>query len=165
MKLHFRTLAALALGSLLTACVTPPAEPPFAVHSPVPMEKTELTKTFVMNHDWSHDGWVMKRGSMINFNADGTGVMEITVYEEAMPPRRSRLHFFSEQFGPDGNGLFKLPNSDGGQILHLHGVRKDCISTVPFAYDARYFPSITRVNFRVGRDVPLGITTPPPSYK
>jgi len=165
MKLHFRLFSALLLSSAFTSCVTPPAEPPFASHAPVLMEKTEMTKTFVMNHDWSADGWTLKKGSLISFNSDGTGVMELTVYEETMPPRRSRLHFFSDQYGPDGNGLFKLPNSDGGQILHLHGVRKDCIHTVPFAYDSRYFPSITRINFRIGRDNPLGIPAVPPHSK
>lgn len=164
MKLHFRLFSAVILSSVFSACVTPPAEPPFASHSPVLIEKTEMTKTFALDHDWSADGWTMKKGSMISFNADGTGVMELTTYEGAMPPRRSRLHFFSDQYGADGNGLFKLPNSDGGQILHLHGVRKDCIHTVPFAYDSRYFPSITSINFRAGRDVPLGIV-PPASYK
>lgn len=164
MKLHARLLAALAATTLVTSCVTPPAEPPFAQHAPVLINKTELTKTFALDHDWRSDGWVMKKGSMISFNSDGTGVMELTVYEETMPPRRSRLHFFSDQFGKDGNGLFKLPNSDNGQILHLHGVRKDCIYTVPFAYDNRFFQGITGINFRAGRDEPIGIV-PPASYK
>lgn len=164
MKLHQRLLSVLAAATLVTACVTPPAEPPYAQQAPVLINKTELTKTFALSHDWSSDGWVMKKGSMISFNSDGTGVMELTVYEETMPPRRSRLHFFSEQHGPDGNGLFKLPNSDNGQILHLHGVRKDCIHTVPFAYDSRYFTGITSIHFRAGRDEPIGIV-PPASYK
>ncbi|MBL9117572.1 MAG: hypothetical protein JNJ83_21380 [Verrucomicrobiaceae bacterium] len=157
MKL-FRVLAPLLC---LASCAHHPGPPEMSEVAPRLINKTELAKTFALDADWRSDGWVIKKGSLISFNKDGTGLMEVTSYEDTTPPRRSRLHLFTYAFGRDGNGLFKLPNSDGGQVLHLHGTRKDCIHTVPFAFDARYFDSLSGLSFRAGRDVPLGLQTTP----
>ena len=168
-RLTLRSFLTLALAASavisLPSCVTPIGAPPLAETQPVRIDKGEATKTFALTSDWRDDGWVIKKGSMISFNVDGTGIMEVTGYDDTTPPRRSRLHVWAYLFGADGNGLFKQPNSDAGQVLHLHGTRKDCIATVPFAFDSRYFKSITSVTFRAGRDESLGVSIPPASSK
>lgn len=97
---------------------------------------------------------------MISFQPDGTGVIELSIFDTLPTGKAERVHFFTHVFGKDGNALFTLPNTDAGHVLHVHGVRKDCIHTIPFAYDARYFSSIERVQFSAGRDVPQNAAMP-----
>jgi hypothetical protein len=160
MTLLVRCIASLCLLYALASCVAPQpsALPPLARMQATPMggKGDGAGKSYVFPRDWSADGWTLKKGAAITFSPDGTGVMEATVYDTLATGKAERLHCFIHVAGTDGNELFVLPNTDAGHVLHVHGVRKDCIHTVPFAYDARYFASIQRVTLSVGRAVHAG---------
>lgn len=156
-------LPCAGLALLLSACTTaqPISRPQLQQCSAIRIDqKTPSTgKTFAIDHAWHTDGWCMKQGGMISFQPDGTGIIEATLYDTVPTGKAERIHLYIHAYGKDGNALFTLPNADAGHVLHVHGVRQDCIHTLPFAYDARYFSSIEKIRFSAGRDAPLGLAT------
>jgi hypothetical protein len=150
-----------SMAMLLSACMAPqPPQKPvlFSAQTQRIDAKDKMgAKTFAITRAWNADGWSIKQGGMISFQADGTGVLELSIFDTLPTGKAEHVHFYTHVYGKDGNKLMTLPNTDTGHVLHVHGVRQDCIHTIPFAYDARYFSSIERVTFSAGRDVPVGL--------
>lgn len=140
-------LAALGLGSCTTTYVTPMAvSQPKRLDLAQSQSATPFAKTFQLPRDWQYDSWVMKQGSEITFNADGTGVFNATVFSQ-YTKQADELHFQSVQYGVDGNTLFVVPGSDVGYPLHIRGAFRDHVYTGRFGFDKRYFPYINDVKF------------------
>jgi hypothetical protein len=157
-------LLSSGIALLLSACVAPqPIVKPIlhqAQASRIDGKDKMAGKTYAITQAWNADGWTIKQGGMVSFQPDGSGVIELSIFDNLPTGKAERVHFYVHVFGKDGNSLFTLPNTDAGHVLHVHGVRKDCIHTIPFAYDARYFSSIERVQFSAGRDVPQNVSMP-----
>lgn len=144
-------LAVLALT--LNSCVTPPPPPPApsAKIHPHRIDKGAAAKTYALTSDWSADGWVIKSGAMISFNADGTGLFEGSIYQVSGPEDRDEVRFQSVQLGKDGNTLFTSPGADTGIGLYIQGLKRERVHTVHFAFDARQFAAIESVTFMARR--------------
>jgi hypothetical protein len=168
--MRFSTLLFLVLGSFgLSSCTTTYITP-MAVSQPKRLDlapsqsATPYSKTFRLPHDWQYDSWVMKKGTQITFNADGTGVFDATVYSQ-YTRQHDELHFQSVQYGVDGNTLFTVPGSDVGYPLHIRGAFRDQVYTGRFGFDKRYFPYINDVKFFARLYLMPGTTGHPHSFK
>jgi hypothetical protein len=146
-----KVLAVVLVTACLASCTTTYITP-MAVSQPKRLDlaqsqsATPLSKTFSLPRDWQYDSWVMKKGSNITFNADGTGTFSITAYSQ-FTKQHDELHFQSIQYGADGNTLFVVPGSDVGYPIHLRGSYRDFVYTGRFGFDRRYFPYIEDVKF------------------
>ena len=132
---------------LLASCSTPAPLPTLAEAHPQVMAKKDMpgTKTYMLKYDWQGEGWAMKKGGLISFNADGTGLFEATVY--GPDAARNVLYFQSVQSGKDGHPLFSFPGSDTGYAMHLRGANRDCVFTQRFGFDPRHYTAITDAKF------------------
>lgn len=137
----------------LSSCVTPPPPPPVpsAKIKPQRIDKAAASKTYALTSDWSADGWVIKAGTMISFNADGTGLFEGTIYQVTGTEERDEVRFQAVQLGRDGNTLFTSPGADTGVGLYIQGLKRERVHTVHFAFDARQFGAIDSVTFMARR--------------
>lgn len=146
LRFSFLSLAMLMLAT--AGCTTQPAS--YTVLSTLLDKHTdsnEFSKIFTLKSDMNGNGWVMRKGTKISFNADGSALLETNVHarEELNLPNAIQLE--SIQYGPDGNVQFSLPGDDVGHSLHLRHARRDYPYTVRFGYKRAYFPSIATVKF------------------
>lgn len=140
-------LVTLSLASCTTTYITPMAvSQPKRLDLSMSQSATPYSKTFVLPHDWQYDSWVMKKGTQITFNADGTGVFNVTAFSQ-FTKKHDELHFQSIQYGIDGNTLFVVPGADVGYPIHLRGSFRDFVYTGRFGFDKRYFNHINDVKF------------------
>lgn len=152
--MHFTLLPTLALTlTLLTQCSTPPKSPLFEAHPSFVLDKSQLpatpalSKTYKLHSDWAGDGWIVKRGAEIHFNANGTGDFSCVVYAHPDLSLPNAIQFQSLQYGQDGNLLFGVPSSDAGESLHLRSAMRDYPYRMPFGFNKAYFNALTTVHF------------------
>ena len=139
------SLALLILA--LPGCLSKPA-PAYAVvstHLHKHSDSTDLSKIFHLGSDLHGNGWVMRKGTKITFNSDGSALLETTVYAHDGLNLPNAVQLESIQYGPDGNIQFSLPGNDVGHSLHLRHPRRDYPYTVRFGYKRAYFPTIQSV--------------------
>ena len=142
-------LPTLALSlTLLTQCTTLPQSTLFEAHPSLVQDKSQpadapvSSKTYKLASDWNGDGWVIKRGAEIRFNADGTGEFSCVTYAHPELTLPNAVQFQALQYGPDGNLLFGVPSSDVGESLQLRS------ATVPYTY--LQLPTTREVQLMVG---------------
>lgn len=141
------SFALLVLAS--AGCVSKPAPAYTVVSSYLQKhsDSTDLSKVFHLNSDLHGNGWVMRKGTRLTFNSDGSALLESTVYAHDGLNLPNAIQLESIQYGPDGNIQFSLPGNDVGHSLHLRHPRRDYPYTVRFGYKNAYFPTISSVKF------------------
>ena len=146
-----RYLALPCVLLLLTSagCTSKPA-PAYSVVSTYlskHSDSSEVSKVFQINSDLHGNGWVMRKGTKIAFNSDGSALLETTVYADDGLNLPNSIQLESIQCGSDGNIQFSLPGNDVGHPLHLRHSRRDYPYSVRFGYKRAYFPTIHSVKF------------------
>ena len=164
-------LPSLALSlTLLTQCTTLPQSTLFEAHPNLVQDKSlppgtpAVSKTYNLASDWNGDGWVIKRGAEIRFNADGTGEFSCVTYAHPELALPNAVQFQSLQYGPDGNLLFGVPSSDVGESLHLRSPMRDYPYRMPFGFNKAYFNDLSTVRFmgRLLKPMVPPLPAPPP---
>jgi hypothetical protein len=139
----------LALLSL-AACSSPPP-PAYTVVSfrlSRQADSGDLSKTFVLDSDLHGNGWTMRKGARIAFNADGTAVLDTVVYARDGLNLPNAIQLESVQYGSDGNIQFAVPGSDVGHSLHMRHPGRDYPYTVRFGFNPAYHAGIHSVTFK-----------------
>jgi hypothetical protein len=169
MRPFLNTLPLLVI-SLLTQCTTLPSSTLFEAHPALVHDKSQqpdlppVSKAYKLQSDWSGDGWVVKRGAEIRFNADGTGEFSCVTYAHPDLALPNAVQFQALQYGPDGNLLFGVPSSDVGESLHLRSPMRDYPYRMPFGFNKAYFKDLTSVRFmgRLLKPMVPPLPAPPP---
>jgi hypothetical protein len=110
-------------------------------------DSTEFTKVFALNSDLHGNGWVMRKGTKIAFNSDGSAVLDTVVYAQEGLQLPNAIQLEAIQYGPDGNVQFSVPGNDVGHSLHLRHPRRDYPYSVRFGYKRAYFPALASCKF------------------
>jgi hypothetical protein len=146
-RYHALSCALLLLTS--AACTTKP-EPAYTVvstHLSKHSDSNDLSKVFTLNSDVHGNGWVMRKGTKLTFNADGSALLDTIVYAQDGLSLPNAIQLESIQYGADGNVQFSIPGNDVGHSLHLRHARRDYPYSVRFGYKRAYFEAITKVKF------------------
>lgn len=151
---------ALAASVVLASCSSVPAPvTPYAnmTLSRIDKPTSPGAKTYALVNEWNNDGWVLKKGAMISFNSDGTGLFEGTIYNSVDAPKNNEVRLHAIAYGKDSNKLFSFPGADAGYAMHVSQRHHERVHTAPFGFDARQFDSIQNVTLAARRVCPLGI--------
>jgi hypothetical protein len=144
---HAISCALLLFAS--AACTTKPEPAPTVLSTYLSKhsDTSDLSKVFTLNSDIQGNGWVMRKGTKLTFNADGSALLETIVYAQDGLNLPNAVQLESIQYGADGNVQFSIPGNDVGHSLHLRHARRDYPYTVRFGYKRAYFEAITKVKF------------------
>lgn len=144
---HAISCALVLLAS--AACTTKPGPAPTVLSTYLSnhSDTSDLSKVFTLNSDIHGNGWVMRKGTKLAFNADGSALLETVVYAQDGLNLPNAIQLESIQYGTDGNVQFSIPGNDVGHSLHLRHARRDYPYTVRFGFKRAYFEAITKVEF------------------
>lgn len=142
-------LLCLLSVALLGGCVSQPAN--YTVVStylkPHADSVADYRKVYHLSSDLHGNGWVMRKGTRITFNADGSGELSTVVFAMEGLPLPNAIQLESIQYGSDGNIEFAFPGNDVGQPLHMRHARRNYPYRIPFGYKKAYFSRIHSVKF------------------